>query len=230
MTITGPSNPNIRTEIKRNTVNTDQRSIVLDKEYFDCVNIHGPVDNSDCEDTNNLCNCPCTGGNPDQASAVPLFVEPTDEEMEWAKKQVSICFTGDDDAENIEGYLLTDPESLLNSCGAHCHGTNFYSFMKTIRTYSTFWDTGKKTPLYRNALLNLYAAQKATCSIPGNLNIKLGDFIVIPWDGTAVGKLYSGAWLIAGINHNIISYQNYKMVLTLVRDSRIDEIIEKEEE
>ena len=70
------------------------------------MNINGPVDNSGCPDTNSLCRCPCTGGfdgagGPLMTSAVPLFREPTDEEMEWAKSQVGGCF-GEYDKDGIK--------------------------------------------------------------------------------------------------------------------------------
>ena len=78
--------PKIRSQVNRQIANAKQRSIVENRPYYDCVNINGPVDNSGCPDTNSLCRCPCTGGfdgagGPLMTSAVPLFREPTDEEM-----------------------------------------------------------------------------------------------------------------------------------------------------
>jgi len=210
--------PNIRTEVKKRIANSEQESIVLNRDYFDCININGPVDNSGCSAENSLCNCPCTGGNTGEASAVPLFREPTDKEMKFAKSQISDCI-GDTD---YDGYFVLDPDAIESACGVQCHGKNYYSTFKALRTYSTFWSTGKKTPLYRNALVNLYTAQQAVCIVPGNLNLRLGEFINIPTDNSPLGEKYSGCWLISNIRHVIPSLQNYKMILTLIRDSKIE--------
>jgi hypothetical protein len=210
--------PNIRAEVNRKVGYTENESIVLNKDYFDCINIKGSTDNSGCSAENSLCNCPCTGGNSGEASAVPLFREPTDEEMAFAKKEITVC--SDDD--EYAGYFILDPDALESSCGVQCHGKHYYSTFQAQRTYSTFWSTGKKTPLYRNALINLYTAQQAVCIIPGNLNVRLGEFINIPTDNSPLGEKYSGCWLISNIRHAIPSLQNYKMILTLIRDSKIE--------
>ena len=209
--------PNIRGSVKRKIANVPDESIVLNREYFDCVNINGPVSNAGCSAENSLCNCPCTGGNT-AASAVPLFREPTDQEMKFAKSQISDCI-GDD---KYDGYFILDPDAIESACGVQCHGKYYYSTFRALRTYSTFWSTGKKTPLYRNALVNLYTAQQAVCIVPGNLNLRLGEFINIPSDNSPLGEKYSGCWLISNIRHAIPSLQNYKMILTLIRDSKIE--------
>jgi len=208
---------NNRSEVKRNIAFANERSIALAKDYYDCVNIRGSVDNGGCSAENSLCNCPCTGGSTG-ASAVPLFREPTSEEMSFAKNAVSQCRSG---GGSYDGYLVLDPEALMSNCGVQCHGKDFYSLFQTIRTYSTFWDTPPKVPLYRNALINLYTAEQAVCIIPGNLKVNVGNFIFLPDDGSALSKKYSGGWLIANITHAFASLQQYKMILTLIRDSRI---------
>ena len=207
---------NIRAEIKRKLITANEKSILVDKDYFDCVNIKGSVSNQGCTANDPLCNCPCAvGGTGGFATAVPLFREPKTTEMLWAKEQVAPC-------SSYTGYLTISPDALLSSCGAHCHQKNFHNLFKAIRTYSTFWDTGKKTPLYRNALYELIKLEQAEMVIPGNLAVKLGDFIFIPNDGSALGREYSGGWLVAQIEHNVIGTQNYTMTLSLIRDGRIN--------
>ena len=186
-----------------------------DFKYFDCVNIKGATDNSGCTSTNPLCNCPCTGNT----GAVPLFREPTDAEMGWARSAISSG--GCTSETGIRGYMPIELESFVNGCDVQCHDDNFYSFQKALRTYSTFWDTPKAVPLYRNGLMNLYMAEQAACTVPGNLNVKVGDFIAIESTGSSLGNMYSGAWLISGIKHVIRSFQDYTMILSLTRDSRI---------
>jgi hypothetical protein len=214
----GSNYPQIRTRKQRKSGSSNQDSIVLNKEFFDCVNIKGPVDNSGCTAENPLCNCPCTGGGSD-ASAVPLFREPTDVEMAFAKQQISGCNEDSD----YNGYFVLDPDAIESDCGVQCHGKYYYSTFKAQRTYSTFWDTPKKAPLYRNALLNLYTAQQAVCVIPGNVNLRIGEFMNIPSDGSPLADKYSGCWLIANIRHAMASLQNYKMIVTLIRDSKMNE-------
>ena len=57
--------------------------------------------------------------------------------------------------------------------------------------------------------------------IPGNLAVKLGDFIFVPNDGSAIGRVYSGGWLVAQIEHNVIGTQN----MTLLIQDRIRSVI-----
>tara|TARA_R100001463_G_scaffold12625_4_gene34162 strand:+ start:54 stop:719 length:666 start_codon:yes stop_codon:yes gene_type:complete len=213
---------NTRSEIKRKEINTNAKSIVRDKKYFDCVNIKGTTDNSGCTSTNSLCNCPCTGST----GAVPLFREPTDAEMGWARS--SISSQGCDSDTKIRGYMPVELEGFINGCDVQCHEENFYSFQKALRTYSTFWDTPKTVPLYRNGLMKLYMAETAACTIPGNLNIRVGDFIALESDGSPLGNAYSGAWFISAIRHQMRSYQDYTMTLSLMRDSRIQTKLEGE--
>jgi len=211
---------NIRAEIKRKLVTADEKSILIDKDYFDCVNIKGAADNQGCSAENPLCNCPCaTGaGEGDFAPAVPLFREPKTVEIRWAKERVAPCLEDD----LYKGYLTVNPDAILSSCDTRCHGKYFHNLFKVLRTYSTFWDTGKKTPLYRNALYGLIHAQQAEMVVPGNLAIKLGDFIFVPDDGSSVASEYSGGWLVAQIEHNIIGGQNYTMNIGLIRDGKIN--------
>jgi len=208
--------PNIRTDVQRKQAFSNDRSIATNMPYYDCVSISGSSDNSGCTSSNPLCNCPCTGEN--GASAVPLFREPTDSEMSWAKSTVALC-----GGSNFDGYLVLDPEALESSCGVQCHGEYYHSLNQVLRTYSTFWDTPKKVPLYRNALVNLYTTEQAVCIIPGNLKVNAGDFIHLPSDGSPLAEKYSGGWLISNITHAFASIQQYKMILTLIRDSRIGE-------
>lgn len=211
---------NIRAEIKRNLATSKDKSIITGSDHFDCVHDNF-TSNQGCTSDNPLCKCPCaTGGNDsDIATAVPLFREPTALEMSWAKKSIAPCSGG---TGKYDGYLTLNPDAILSSCGVKCHGKHFHNVFKALRIYSTFWDTPKKTPLYRNALSGLMRAQKSSMTIPGNLAIKLGDFIYVPDDGSAASKEYSGAWLVSQIDHNVIGTQNYTMNLTLIRDSKIN--------
>ena len=220
------SGENITYRVKKQLYSTSQESL-LENDDFDCVNPEGPVNNSECDDTNSLCACPCV--NTDGitfGSPIPLFREPTNKEIAWAKtvaNEKELIQSNIGTPETFEFYLgcvPSDSDSLMNTT-CPCQGKHFYSYLRASNTYSTFWETDKRVPILRNALLNLYSAQTANCIIPGNLEVKLGDFMVLPNDGSPLGNRYSGCWLISRIEHRIASLQNYKMVLTLIRDNRI---------
>jgi hypothetical protein len=221
------SGKNITYRVKKRLYSASQESL-LENDDFDCVNPEGPVDNSSCSDEDSLCECPCVneGEGITFASPIPLFREPTNKEIAWAEtvaNEKSFVEQNVANPETFEFYLgcvPSDNNSLMNT-SCPCHGKHFYSYLKSSNTYSTFWETDKRTPILRNALLNLYSAQTANCIIPGNLEVKIGDFLVLPNDGTPLGNRYSGSWLISRIEHRIASLQNYKMILTLIRDNRI---------
>ena len=46
MTTNSSDYPNIRTSVPKKIGSAHEESIVIDREFFDCVNINGPVDNS----------------------------------------------------------------------------------------------------------------------------------------------------------------------------------------
>ena len=56
MTTNSSDYPNIRTSVPKKIGSAHEESIVIDREFFDCVNINGPVDNSGCTTENSLCN------------------------------------------------------------------------------------------------------------------------------------------------------------------------------
>ena len=99
--------------------------------------------------------------------------------------------------------------------------SRFAEYVRTARTYSTFWDTPRKTPLLRKSLMNLYTAEIAVGSMPGNLKLKVGDFIEVQGSSTADdSNSLTGTWMVAKIVFSIPTTGFHNNVVTLIRDTR----------
>ncbi len=69
--------------------------------------------------------------------------------------------------------------------------------------------------------MNLYSAQIAVGSMPGNLKLKVGDFIEIQGSSTADDEnSLTGTWLVAKIVFAIPATGFHKNVVTLIRDTK----------
>tara|TARA_R100001509_G_scaffold165745_1_gene149561 strand:- start:472 stop:1347 length:876 start_codon:yes stop_codon:yes gene_type:complete len=174
----------------------------------------------------------------DLASKVPLFREPMDDEMHYAEDDIDECKeirSSLFDGENYLGCLPPIPNSPLNcDCenpfseqtdqsgdDKYLRDSRFAEYVRTGRTYSTFWDTPRKTPLLRKSLMNLYSAQIAVGTMPGNLKLKVGDFVEI--QGTPSSddtNLLTGTWMVVKIVFSIPATGFHKNVVTLIRDTR----------
>lgn len=173
----------------------------------------------------------------DLSSKVPLFREPMNDEMEYAEEDIDECteirkmIT---DGENYLGCLPPIPNSPLNcDCenpyaedtdidgdDAYLRDSRFSEYIRTSRTYSTFWDTPRKTPLLRKSLMNLYSAQIAVGTMPGNLKLKVGDFIEVRASTSADDtNSLGGTWLVVKIVFAIPTTGFHKNIVTLIRDT-----------
>ena len=177
----------------------------------------------------------------DLATKVPLFREPMRDEMDYTELDIDECtqikamFSVDGDPENYLGCIPPLPNSPLNcDCDhpysedtdqsgddAYLRDSRFAEYVRTARTYSTFWDTPRKTPLLRKSLMNLYTAQIAVGSMPGNFKLKVGDFIEVQSSSTADdSNSLTGTWLVAKIVFSVPTTGFHKNVVTLIRDTK----------
>ena len=175
----------------------------------------------------------------DLATKVPLFREPLNDEIEYAETDIDECQEIKniifDDPKNYLGCLPAIPNSPLNcDCenpyseetdqsgdSSYLRDSRFAEYIRTARTYSTFWDTPRKTPLLRKSLMNLYTAQIAVGSMPGNLKLKVGDFIEIGGSSTSDDtNSLTGTWLVVKIVFSIPATGFHKNVVTLIRDTK----------
>jgi len=177
----------------------------------------------------------------DLASKVPLFREPMSDELDYSEMDIDECelirnqFS---DGDNYLGCLPTIPNSPLNCDCESPYGeeteaggvdnpgefkdSRFAEYVRTSRTYSTFWDTPRKTPLLRKSLMNLYSAEVAVGTMPGNLKLKVGDFIeILAGSENLQGEhTLSGTWLVAKIVFSIPAAGYHKNIVTLIRDTK----------
>jgi len=175
----------------------------------------------------------------DLASKVPLFREPMNDEMDYAELDTNECEEIRRElSENPDNYLGCLPPTPHNPLNCDCDNpysemtdqsgddsylrdSRFAEYIRTARTYSTFWDTPRKTPLIRKSLMNLYTAQIAVGSMPGNLKLKVGDFIEILGSSSADDtNSLTGTWLVVKIVFAIPSTGFHKNVVTLIRDTK----------
>jgi len=151
---------------------------------------------------------------------------PTEDEIKETKEALSEC-------DLIEEHLGSDwlgcdweyPESEIN-CACPCTNPKFKDYLEYNRTYATYWDTPKHTPLYRNMLMRTIGSKKATMTTYGDFSLKSGDIIKINTELFIETELpnikYTGKWLVAYIHH-IILRGSHLMELGLVRDSNVIE-------
>jgi hypothetical protein len=183
---------------------------VFDK--YPCANPEGPVDNSECPEEDPLCNCPC----PELKPEMP-------EEVEYT----NVC-------DAISGHKLFGEEWMgcswndLNSpysCNCPCVGEKYNEFIEYTRTYSTYWDTPKHQPLWREAQMMLLKSSGAVMTMHGDLTIRPGQIIyIINTSGTGEkikNKKSGGRWLVENISHSIEQGLRHTMTLFLTRDSSI---------
>jgi hypothetical protein len=184
---------------------------------FTCANPDGPVSNAACPKTDPYCNCPAKEHIPKQA-------EPSYLELYRKYKEIKECdLIAKNLGEQYLGCLWSDP---MNPCSCKCPevGAKFTDYMEYTRTYATFWDTPRKTPLTRKALMNQFGSQMITIQIVPLSKVNIGDIITIK-QGVTVGGLplleknLSGRWLVAEINNGFYKDANQSMTLTLVRDT-----------
>tara|TARA_R100001082_G_scaffold106894_2_gene80231 strand:- start:8566 stop:12939 length:4374 start_codon:yes stop_codon:yes gene_type:complete len=187
-----------------------------------CANPEGPVSKSGCPDDFPWCNCPMQELIPrDEAGEV--IPKPTASELEDIKKTIRECELIESElGEEWLGCIWKDPNNI-SSCNCPNIGSRFKEYMEYLRTYSTYWNTPKYTPLYRMAQMSLIKSQTANAVVAGDFSRRPGDIIKITnsqeTDQKYSEKRGSGKWMIAEINHVIDSPSNHLMGLTLIRDS-----------
>lgn len=232
---------------------------------YPCANPDGAVDNSECDEDDPLCNCPCqelkpnseeeverinTENIPDNITSLGDFAdlvgdlltgeleepitsedltEPTDEEIEEAKKSIKECeLIKEHLNEDWLGCLWNDLEHP-SSCNCPCVGKRFSEYLDYTRTYSTYWNSPPEQKLWRNAQMLLISSQKSAIQIHGDLTLRPGTLIYIKdkklgKNKNEEEKRIGGRWLVAGISHQIGgSPIAHSMTLDLIRDTQTND-------
>ncbi len=185
---------------------------------FTCANPKGVISNNNCPENDPYCNCPAK-------DKMPKEKEPSYIELYRKYKEIKECelITKNLGPEYL-GCIWSDP---ANPCSCNCPeiGSKFIEYLKYTRTYSTFWDTPRATPLLRKALLSQLGSQQISVKVPATGKIKVGDVININHYGAInlsferQEKNLHGRWLVAEIVNSFYKDSNQTMRMTLIRDS-----------
>ena len=157
-------------------------------------------------------------------SGLDVSMEPTEEELEELLEQSRYCTLIEENlGEEYLGCDWDDPDSRF-SCTCPEIGEKYLDWKRYSRTYSTFWNTPKQTPLLRNAQMTLLSAQRAEAVVQGDLSIRPGAIVNLEVsqesiDGDSRLKSSSGRWLVGEIEHIFTGANAHGMKLTLLRDS-----------
>jgi hypothetical protein len=184
---------------------------------FTCANPLGPVSNALCPPNDPYCLCPAK-------EHIPKEKEPSYLELYRKYKEIKECtLILENLGPDYLGCVWSDP---ANPCSCNCPevGKKFVDYLEYTRTYATFWDTPRKTPLNRKALMSQFGAQTIVIQVPPTSKVKIGDIVKIKQDITVAGvpiqeKNLHGRWLVTEIVNGFYKDSNQKMKITLVRDT-----------
>ena len=193
------------------------RQVDLCKQ-FTCANPEGEVSNIGCPEDNPLCNCPAQEHIPDEP-------EPTYLELYKAYKEIKECELIEEHlGKDYLGCVWSDP---ANPCSCNCPeiGKKFQEYLEYTRTYATFWDTPKNTPLIRKALISQLFSQTIMINVTGTSKVKIGDVVKIK-QLNAVNvpleipeKNLHGYWMVTGVTIQFRKDSSQSLLLTLTRDT-----------
>jgi len=220
-------------------------------DEYPCANPDGPVDNSDCPEDDDLCNCPCQELKPDSEEQLEIInkeihgedeegnapvwsvspddmKEPTQKEVEEAEESIKECelikgaFEG---GEDWLGCIWKDVKHP-SSCNCPCVGKKFGEYLGLTRTYATYWDTEPNQPLIRNAQMTLLGSQTVKLHLMPDYTLRPGMFIYIVDQETASvkEKKFGGRWLVQGIINHLGGFPVAgAMVVIAVRDTQVQD-------
>jgi hypothetical protein len=193
-------------------------------QQFTCANPKGKISNKQCPESNPYCNCPAQEHMPDEK-------EPTYLELYQLYNELKECdLIQEHLGEDYLGCVWIDPN---NPCSCNCPeiGKKFAEYLEYTRTYATYWDTPKNTPLLRNALMSQFLSQQVTIGIIPNDNIKIGDMIKLvhtklitseeegAYKDDNPSKRFNGYWIVSEIRHKFTKESVQTMQLILNRDT-----------
>jgi hypothetical protein len=190
---------------------------ICTKSNLKCINPNGFVTTSGCTAGNPYCNCPAQNRKPTEAEPSYLEIYKLEQEI----KECSLI--SEHLGKDWLGCVWSNPDSTF-SCNCPEIGDKFMDYLEYNRTYATFWNTPAKTPLLRNAQINLLFSTKLSIKVQANPSLKIGDIIYILQPNTVPNgenpyKRFTGKYLVTSINYifngNAVDYYE----LTLNRDS-----------
>ena len=187
-------------------------------EHYTCANPNGTVSKIGCPDSDPYCNCPAQDMIPDER-------EPTYLELYALYTQLKECdLIKDNLGEEYLGCVWSDPN---NPCSCNCPeiGDKFKKYLEYSRTYATFWETPRNTPLLRNSQMEQLFSQKIAILVPTTSKVKVGDIVELIQPNPVSEEFFTkqknlyGKWLVLQINHTFTKNVTQGLNLTLCRDS-----------
>lgn len=187
-------------------------------EHYTCANPNGTVSRVGCPDSDPYCNCPAQDMIPDER-------EPTYLELYALYTQLKECdLIKDNLGEEYLGCVWSDPN---NPCSCNCPeiGDKFKKYLEYSRTYATFWETPRNTPLLRTSQMEQLFSQKIAILVPTTSKVKVGDIVELIQPNPVSEEFFTkqknlyGKWLVLQINHTFTKNVTQGLNLTLCRDS-----------
>ena len=224
-------------------------------DKYPCANPDGPVDNSDCDDDDPLCNCPCQELKPDseeqlerinkelhgeneEGDALMWSVSP-DDMKEPTNKEVAEAVESIKECTLIKSVLGEKYLGCLwkhldhpSSCNCPCVGEKFGEYLDYTRTYATYWDTENSRPLLRNAQMSLVNSEKSFITVMPDLTLRPGTciYVVDPASSNDTKESkFGGRWLVSAIMHSVGAFPlAADMTLALIRGTQTTDPNEKD--
>ena len=206
---------------------------------YECANPDGPVTaprrpttEEELETWDPYINCPAQYLRPDAFidESGELIIgaggtadrEPSCDEIKDLEAEINECdMIRTELGEDYLGCLFSNPKAP-NSCNCPEQGTKYKDYLEHSRTYATFWDTPKETPLRREAQMIQFGYQTAVGLVAGDFTLKPGETIYIDVDAGDNSKYpvkrSGGTWMVTKLEH-IITSGNHYMKVTCKRDS-----------
>jgi hypothetical protein len=123
-------------------------------------------------------------------------------------------------------YTVPEVTDTNKSHNTTINNPLFGAYLEYSKTNATFWGTPPKTPLLRNALMNLYTFQKIKITVNGSFLVKIGNLVNVQIPikdqlgerGKGLSdKRFAGTWMVYRIERTITGGK-HTMVLYLMRD------------
>ena len=127
---------------------------------------------------------------------------------------------------NIESKIKKP--DYIEKCNFPHYGERYPEYLEYVRSIDAqYWDTNLKSPLLRNAQLELLKSQTIEIQVPANSKIRIGDIVECNFAATTATNVQelnehplSGRWLVTGLTHTFDKQIKGSLFLTLRRDSQ----------
>jgi len=117
-------------------------------------------------------------------------------------------------------YDIKTNSPIISDENHKINGEYFKYYLEYSKTNATFWNTPIKTPLLRQAQVNLLFYQRIQILVNGDFSVKPGDIVEIDYptpQNPVKNNKFSGKWMVYKIVRTINS-QKHTMKLFLMRD------------